>query len=149
MLFGLINRSDFAIWYFRYLHLCVPMCINHNSSPVPARITKFRPEVQNTMVKILNVLGSNRPRHSLSNLIWKRNFIQFWACPREQSLPIQVWVSKFGPKMHLSTVKIPINLGFDRPWPSISFLISNAVFLTNWFTFPLVSKSNSDVWLVH
>ena len=42
--------------------LCVSMCqpqacLNLNSSPVKAKITKFRPKVQNTLVVILIVLG--------------------------------------------------------------------------------------------
>ena len=41
---------------------------------------------------------------------------------------IEIRISKFGPKMHLSTVKVPIAFGLDWPWSSVSFLISNLVF---------------------
>ena len=51
-----------------------------------------------------------------------------WVCPCDQSPPIEVSISKFGPKMHLSTVKVPIDLGLDWPWSSVSFLISNLCF---------------------
>ena len=48
----------------------------------------------------------------------------FWACPCHHSPSIQDKIFKFGPKMHLSTVKIPVNFGLDWHCPSISFLIS-------------------------
>ena len=38
-----------------YLDLSIP---HHNSSPIQARITIFRPDVQNTLVKIPIVLGA-------------------------------------------------------------------------------------------
>ena len=53
-----------------------------------------------------------------------------WVCPCDKSPPIEVSISKFGPKMHLSTVKIPIDFGLDWPWSSVSFLISNLCFFT-------------------
>ena len=51
-----------------------------------------------------------------------------WVCPHDNSPLIEVRISKFGPKMHLSTVKIPINLGIDWPRSSVLFLISNQLF---------------------
>ena len=51
-----------------------------------------------------------------------------WVCPCDKSPPIEVSISKFGPKMHLSTVKVPIDFGLDWPWCSVSFLISNLCF---------------------
>ena len=36
---------------------------------------------------------------------------------------------KFWPKMHLSTVKVPIDFGLDWPWCSVLFLISNLFIL--------------------
>ena len=47
------------------------------------------------------------------------------VCPRDKSSPIEVSISKFGSKMHLSTVKVPIDFWLDWPWSSVSFLISN------------------------
>ena len=43
--------------------------------------------------------------------------------------PIQVSISKFWPKMHLSTVEVPIDFGLDWSWCSVSFLISNLFIL--------------------
>ena len=51
-----------------------------------------------------------------------------WVCPFDKSPPIEVSISKFGPKMHLSTVKVPIDFGLDWPRSSVSFLISNLCF---------------------
>ena len=51
--------------------LCVRQslaCPRDNLSPVQARITKFGPEEQNTLVKIPIVLGVNWPWTSRSNL---------------------------------------------------------------------------------
>ena len=42
-------------------------CPHHNSPPIQARITKFWPEVQNTLVKIAIVLRINWPWPSRSN----------------------------------------------------------------------------------
>ena len=49
---------------------------------------------------------------------------------RDKSPPIEVSISKFRPKMHLSTVKVPIDFGLDWTWSSVSFLISNLCFST-------------------
>ena len=46
-----------------------------------------------------------------------------WVCPCDKSPPIEVSISKFGPKMHLSTVKVPIDFGLD--WPLIFSFIFN------------------------
>ena len=57
------------------------------------------------------------PWPSRSNLTSKSKFTPFWACPRHDSPPIEVTISKFGTKMHPSTVQIPTNFGLD--WSSI------------------------------
>ena len=36
-------------------------------------------------------------------------------CRHDKSPPIEVSISKFGPKMRLSTVKVPIDFGLDGP----------------------------------
>ena len=53
-----------------------------------------------------------------------------WVCPPDKSLPIEVSISKFGPKVLLSTVKVPTDSGLYRPWSSVSLLISNQCFST-------------------
>ena len=76
-------------------------------------------------VKIPIVLWDNWSWASRSNCTPKSKFTPFWACPGHNSPPIEVTISKFGTKMHLSTVQIPTNFGLDWNWSSIQFLISN------------------------
>ena len=80
-------------------------CPHDNSSPVQAWITKFDPEKQNTLDKILIVLGGNWPWPSRSNLTSNSKLTPFWACPNHYSPPILVRISKFGQQMHFSTVR--------------------------------------------
>ena len=47
--------------------------------------------------------------------------------------PFQLKSPKFGPKMHLSTVKIPTNFGIDWFWSELSFSILKPIFLPNLF----------------
>ena len=108
-------------------------CPHDNSSPIQARITKFGPEMQNTLVWVPIVLGDDRSWSSRSNLTWKSNLTPFWACSHHYSSAIQARITKFGPKMHLSTVKIPTNFGFDWFWSSLSFSILKPIFLPNLF----------------
>ena len=108
-------------------------CPHDNSSPIQARITKFGPEMQNTLVWVPFVFGDDRPWSSRSNLTWKSNFAPFWACSHHYSSAIQARITKFGPKMHLNTVKIPTNFGLDWFWSSLSFSILKHIFLPNLF----------------
>ena len=108
-------------------------CPDDNSLPIQARIAKFGPEMQNTLVWVPIVLGDDRPRSSRSNLTWKSNFTPFWACSHHYSSAIQARITKFGPKMHLSTVKIPTNFWLDWFWSSLSFSILKPIFLPNLF----------------
>ena len=103
-------------------------CPRDNSGPVQARIAKFGPKMQKTLVKVPIVLGGNWPWPSRSNLTSKSEFTPFWACPDHYSPPILVRISKFGQQMHFSTVKIPVNSGLDWPWTSPSSLIPKTFF---------------------
>ena len=61
--------------------------------------------------------------------------------PRPKSPRIVVRTSKFRPKMHLNTVKVPIYFGIDRASSSVSLFISNLLFSTKLcvsYSFPLV-----------
>ena len=77
-------------------------CPRDNSGPVQARIAKFGPKMQKTLVKVPIVLGGNWPWPSRSNLTSKSEFTQFWACPDHNSLPIQARITKFGPEVENS-----------------------------------------------
>ena len=130
-------RPVLAIGYCHRLRLWVCVCVYQsracpldNSSPSQARITKFGPEMQNTLVWVPIVFGDDRPWSSRSNLTWKSNFTSFWACSHHYSSAIQARISKFGPKMHLRTVKILINFGLDWFWSSLSFSILKPIFST-------------------
>ena len=105
------------------------ICPSDNSSTVHARITKFGPEKQNTLVKIPIVFWGNWPWPPKSNLTSNSKLTPFWACPNHYSPPILVRISELGQEMHLSTVKIPVNSGLDWPWTSPSFLIPKLIFL--------------------
>ena len=106
-----------------------PACPRDNISPYQPRITKFEPDVENTLVKIPIVLRDDWL--SRSNLTLKSKFALFWACPHDHSPPVEVRIFKFWPKMHPSTVKISNNFGIDWSWSSISFSILKPVFLPN------------------
>ena len=80
-------------------------------------------------MKIPIVSWDDWPWTLRSNRTYKSTFTPFWACPCDKSPPIEVSVSKFGPKMHPSTVKFLIDFGLDWPWCSVSFLISNLFIL--------------------
>ena len=117
---------------------CVRVCQSracpHDNSPlVQARITKFGTKVQKNLVKVPIVFGDDRPWPSMSNLTWKSNFTSFWACPPHNSSAVQARITKFGSKMHLSTVNIPISFGQDWFWSSPSFSILKPIFLPNLF----------------
>ena len=118
-----------------YVCLCVRQSWaspSNNSSTIQARITKFGPEKQNTLVKIHIVFGSNWPWPSRSNLTSNSKLTPFWAWPSHYSPPILVRISKLGQEMHFSTVKIPVNSGLDWPWTSPSFLIPKPIFFALW-----------------
>ena len=98
------------------------VCPHDNSSPVQARITKFGPKMQNTLVKVTIVLGANQPWPSRSHLRSKSKFSPFWACPHHNSSSIQAKITKFGPEVKNTLVKIPIVLVGNWSRPSRSNL---------------------------
>ena len=83
-------------------------CLHDNSSLIQARITKFRPDIQNTLVQVPFVLGDDRLWTSMSNLTWKLNFTPFWACSHHNSSAIQARITKFGPVLHSRWASHPI-----------------------------------------
>ena len=77
MLVMLFTRGQFWPSGIAVASVCLSVCLcvrqslacpRDNLSPVQARITKFGPEEQNTLVKIPIVLGVNWPWTSRSNL---------------------------------------------------------------------------------
>ena len=125
-------RPVFAFGYCHRLRLCVCPCQSvcqslacprDNLRPVQARTAKFGPKMQKTLVKVPIVLGGNWPWPWRSNLTSKSEFTPFWACPDHNSSPVQVRITKFGPEVENSLVKVPFILGGNWPWPSRSNLI--------------------------
>ena len=120
------------------LCLCVcvrqsSVCPDDNLSPPQGTITKIGPEVQNTLVKIPIVFGVHW--HWLSRTNWTKKVKIYpisglWVCPGDKSIQNEVRFSKFGPEMHRSTVKVPIDFGIDWSWSSVSFLTSNLLYST-------------------
>ena len=109
-------------WPWVLSSVCVAVCVcqsvcqslacqRDNSWPIQARIDKFGPKMQKTLVKVPIVFGYNWPWPSRS------------ACPHNNSLPIQARITTFGPKVENSLVRILIVLGGNWPWPSRSNLI--------------------------
>ena len=136
-------RPVLAFGYCHCLRLCVCPCVrvcvyqslacpHDNSSAVQARITKLGWETQNTLVKKPIILEGDRPWPSRSNLTWKSNFTSFWACPHDNFSFFSVRITKFGPEMHLSTVKKPVVVGVDWPWSSMSNLTCKSKFIPFW-----------------
>ena len=132
-------RPVFVFGYCRCLRVSVCLCVRQswacpsdNSSTVQARITKFSPEKQSTLVKTPIVFWGNWPWPSRSNLTSNSKLTPFWACPNHYSPSILVRISKLGQEMHFSTVKIPVNSGLDWPWTSPSFLIPKLIFFALW-----------------
>ena len=68
-------------------------------------------------------LRGDWPWPSRSNLTSKSKFTPFWACPDHNSLPIQARITKFGPEVENSLVKVLIVLSGNLSWPSRSNLI--------------------------
>ena len=134
-------RPVLAFGYCHRLRLwvCVCVCINHElvrtitHRPFKLGSPNLDQRCKNTLVWVPIVLGDDRPRSSRSNLTWKSNFTPFWACSHHYSSAIQARITKFGPKMHLSTVKIPTNFWLDWFWSSLSFSILKPIFLPNLF----------------
>ena len=91
-------------------------CLHDNSEPIQARITKFIPKMQTTLIKVPVVLWTDRPWPSRSDLTWKSKFTPFWTCPRHNSPPIQARITKFRTEVQNTLVKISIVLGGNWPW---------------------------------
>ena len=128
-----LPEASFGLRYCRCLRLCVCVsiclsvclsvcqsivCPRDNSGPIQARITKFGPKMQKTLVKVPIGLWTDQFWPSSSNLTWKSQFTPFWACPHHNSPLFHARITKFAPDVQNTLVKIPIVLGGNWPWPS-------------------------------
>ena len=69
-----------------------------------------------TLVKISMVFVGDLPWPSRSNLTSKSKFAPFWACPCDNSSPVQARTMQFGPEVQNTLFKIPKVLGVDWAW---------------------------------
>ena len=79
--------------------ISITCCPHDNSSPVHVRITEFSPEKQNTLVKIIIVLGGNWLWPSMSNSTSNSKLTPCWGCPKPllttySILYFQIWTTK-------------------------------------------------------
>ena len=134
--------------------LCVrqsPVCSRHNLSSVQVIITKFGSDVQNTVIKVPVVFGVIE-LDLQGQIQLKSQIYPILSLSARDKSPIEVKISKFGPKMHFSIVKIPIDFGLD--WSSFSFLISKPVFfLPNFASHSFASfvhiSGDHRKWVLH
>ena len=71
------------------------------------------------------------PWSSRSKSTLNSNITSFWTRLHDKLQDIKVRFSKFGPEMHLSTVKIPLDFELDWLWSSIPFSSFKPIFLPN------------------
>ena len=69
-----------------------------------------------------------------------------WACLRDNSSQVRAWITKFGQKMQNILLKVPIVLGTDWAWPSMSnfTLLKKYVYLYRFCIFEIFVR---HVWL--
>ena len=100
--------------YFLCLYVCIWIVfLGNNLSPNKLLNWAERNWTELTLVKIPFVLRGDCPWPSRSNLTSKSKFTPFWACPRNNSSPVQARATKFGPEVLNTLVKIPVVLGVD------------------------------------
>ena len=118
--------------------VCLSVCVNQllvraiTRDPFKLGSPNLDRRCKKTLVKVPIVLGGNWPWPSRSNLTSNTEFTPFWACPDHNSLPIQARITKFGPEVENSLVKVPIVLGGNWPRPfKVKFDLNSGIFLPN------------------
>ena len=105
--------------------VCVSLCVNHllvrtiTWDPFKLGSLNLDQRCKRPWLRSLWFWG-NWPWTSRSNVTSKSEFTPFWACPDHNSSPIQVRITKFGPEVENSLLKVPIIFGGIWPWPSRS-----------------------------
>ena len=119
---------------FACIFLCVCTCVHpsvrqpfaclwDDLCPIQVRITKFVPEVQNTLFWV--VIDFDFQGQILT---WNSKFNPFWACPRHNSSPLQALITKFSPEVQNALFKTPFVLGWLTLVFKIKFNLKNKIF---------------------
>ena len=149
-----------AIGYCRCLRLCVCQfvcqslaCPRDNSGPVQARITKFGPKMQKTLVKVPIVLGGNWPWPPRSNV--PRNLPHFELVRTITHYPFKLGSPNLGQRCKIAWLR---SLLF---WVAIDLDLQGQIWLkkSNFLVSPLLEIHNhqramstwtaSQAWLFH
>ena len=120
------RRPFLAFGYCRCLCLfvCVSVCVCGNHMLV-VKITHHLFELgspnldhrcKRPWLRSLLILGGDWPWPSRSNLTSKSIITPFWACPCNNSSPLQARITKFEPELQNALVKIPIVLRVNWAW---------------------------------
>ena len=121
----IFTRGQF--WHPGTVFTCVCPSVHHqvcphdNSSPVQARLAKFGPKMQNTLVTVLVVLGGNRPWPSRSNSTSKLKFTPFWACSTITHHSFKLGSPNLAQRCKIHWLRSLLFWGFfwcNWPWPS-------------------------------
>ena len=119
-------RPVLAFGYCRCLRLsvCVSVCVcgNHmlvraiTHQPFELGSPNLDHRCKRPWLRSLLFWGGDWPWPSRSNLTSKSKFTPFWACPCDNSSPLQARITKFQPESQNTLVKIPVVLGVDWAW---------------------------------
>ena len=120
---SLLPEANFGIWGFSlpmcvslYVFLYVCPCVRQSQVCLRDNSETFKPGSPD-LGFVEQVTVTFKVRLNLKVKIYL--ILSVWVCPPNKSPPIEVRIFKFGPKMYLSIVKVPVDLGIDWPWSSV------------------------------
>ena len=130
-------RPVMAFGYCRCLRVCVRVCLSVNHQLVRAITHQlFKLESPNLdqrckrpRLRSLLLLGTIDLELQGQIELKSQNLPHFELVRAISHHQLKSVFPNFGQKMHLSTVKVPIEFGLDWPWCSVLFLISNLFIL--------------------
>ena len=148
-------RPVMAFGYCRCLRVCVRVCLSVNHQLVRAITHQlFKLESPNLdqrckrpWLRSLLLLGTI-DLELQGQIELKSQNLPHFELVRAMSPPIEVSISKFWPKVHLSTVKVPIEFGLDWPWCSVLFLAATKQ-LYEWYFLSVCPSVRLSVRLSH
>ena len=102
--------------------------------------------MEKTLIKIPIVFGGDWPWPSRSNLTSKSKFTLFWACPCDNSSPVQARATKFGPEVLNTLVKIAVVLGVDWAWHVKFNIFSKSCLFASFCVFEIFVRPAKKRW---